>query len=142
MDWAKHQATDFNIGLSFNATVRVPNPNSPGSSSYKTAGINLTFANDTYNYSDGNYWDTYTMRSVSITYDGESFSLSRSSKNDYDDRYRFANQAGALMEVLVSKDGKALREGKIEFDGKVVARIESTQTGPIIRFTDGSFESF
>lgn len=37
--------------------------------------------------------------------------------------------------------GKALREGGVYVNGKEVAKIESSSVGPIIRYTDGTFES-
>jgi len=142
VEWAKRQATSFSINLGFSATIRVPDPSNPTWSTSKSASIDMSFSNSGYDSSSFGGWGTATIRSVAISYGGESFSISRSSRNNGNDQYRFANRAGAIMELLISKDGKAFQGGKIEYDGKAVANIETSKAGPIIRFTDGTFESF
>jgi len=128
--WAEQHARYFTLTIGFEADFRVPDPEQPNRSIYESIGLKVGLINQRYK----------TARWVEVKYGNESFKIERS-KQDYNSSYRFSNKVGAIMEMLVNENNE-VEVGDISFNGKQVASIENSDVGPIIRYSDGSMESF
>ncbi|MDH5217435.1 MAG: hypothetical protein OEX19_07060, partial [Gammaproteobacteria bacterium] len=132
VDWTKQHAENFSVEASFSARVKVPDPMLPTYAQYKHVNLSAGFRNG------------YTERKwLGFNYDGEAIRIEQSSTDyDYEKRYRFSNRAGAIVDALVNTDSREVLSSKVTVNGQSVAKIESSDMGPIIRYSDGTFESF
>ncbi|MDH5544165.1 MAG: hypothetical protein OEZ43_01155 [Gammaproteobacteria bacterium] len=130
VQWAKHHANYFSVNASFNAYLRVPDPNRPSYTQYKSVKVEAGLQK--------NSWRGL-VKSMSIRYDNEYFSFEH---QDGSSQINIANRAGAMVEAILDPDAKELILGNITVKGKQVASIENTELGPIIRYADGTIESF
>ncbi len=130
--FAQQQAESFSVSAEFEADLRVPDENDYSSPHYKRVKVGLGMLTST-NQSPEARW-------VEISYDGEGFYFGYA--RDESNNYRFANKAGAIMEVILDENNKNLLDGFIRSGDKSIATIESSELGPIIRYSDGTIESF
>ena len=132
VDWAKQHAEDFSIEATFSARVKVPDPALPTYAQYKYVNLSAGFRSG---YSERKW--------LGFNYDGEAIRIEQSSTDyDYEKRYRFSNRAGAIVDAIVNTDSREVLSSKVTVNGQSVAKIESSDIGPIIRYSDGTFESF
>ncbi len=133
VEFAKKHAERFSVSASFDARLRVPNEDDYSSPQYRNVGISIGMSTSTSSRQAERRW-------VKIDYEGEGFFFEYSKEES--NNYRFANKAGAIMEVIMDENNENLLDGFINSNGKSIATIESSELGPIIRYADGTIESF
>lgn len=140
IDWAHRQSDYFTIVLALNAQLKISNTGYP---MHKDIKLELGMSRAPYApYVPGNYWPDrdYRRQWITIGQDQESYKFESTLTNA--PRYALYTQSGALVEMLMKNDGKTLDNGAIKYRDKVIANISNSSAGPIVRFSDGSMQSF
>ncbi len=130
VEWAQEHAKYFALSVEVEARVKVPQSGRYDWLNYHDAAITAILQ---VNRNE-------VTRVLAIEYDNEAFGLWRTHTEDgyYS---RFYNQAGNFMELLISEDGKDV-SGVININGQDIAKISGKLAKTLIRYTDGTFESF
>jgi len=129
--WAEDHLKYYSLSFQTDARVRVPSKDNPAILVYGNARLGFGISNS--RYSGSSTW-------VDIQHGGEAIRIDRRSSGS-NSKYDISNQIGAVVDIVVNEDARSLLSGGVTVDGKRVATIEASSVGPLIRYTDGTFES-
>ncbi|MDH5378398.1 MAG: hypothetical protein OEX00_08750, partial [Gammaproteobacteria bacterium] len=131
VDWAATHGRAFSLKVSLDTRLALPTDS--GYTQTRNVSTSLGLYVPRSSFSNRVY-------SISFGIDGESIFLSHSTKSR--NNLIFSNQLGTVMELVLNEDRTAIEGGMIWQDDNLVARIEDSRFGPIIRYINGNMESF
>ncbi|MDH5233057.1 MAG: hypothetical protein OEY38_23640 [Gammaproteobacteria bacterium] len=132
LEWAKLHGEQFSLTSSNDVLISLPNLQGQNIERNVSWSFNVLQRTSAINPDK-----TFNLK---LDYDGEAFEMSKST--DKGNVFQFANQLGTLMALVLSDDGQSVTSGNIWQDHQLVATIEASRMGPLIRFLNGDIESF
>lgn len=141
VEWAHRQTDYFTLTVGLQAQIKDTRTTS-NYANYQTVNLEIGATRTPYNYNatTGYYDRDYRRQWIQIGDGTESYKFESTLANS--PRYAFYTQSGAMVEMLKKNDGKTFESGVIKFRDHVVGTISDSKAGPIVRFNDGTMQSF